>query len=74
MSRGLKISWPGNVGPISSHTASRLAELGIACDDVARMPIPCAEGDLVNADYTVANRVEDPEACGEEILALPAPA
>lgn len=29
---------------------------------------------LARFGYTVANRVEDPEACGEEILALPAPA
>jgi len=53
-SRGLKLGWPGNVGPISPHTEQRLRGRSIALDACRRMPLKCGEGDLCQADLVVA--------------------
>ena len=54
-SRGLKIGWPGNVGPISPHTLRRLHAMALAdCDDARQMPIECRECDLADAHLVIA--------------------
>ena len=53
-SRGLKLGWPGNVGPMSVHTRQRLNAMGIAIRDVNRMPIECTMDDLQEADQVIA--------------------
>jgi protein-tyrosine phosphatase len=53
-SRGMKLGWPGNVGPLSPHTEKRLGEMAIAFDDARHMPRMCSECDLVDATLVVA--------------------
>ena len=53
-SRGLKIGWPGNIGPLSPHTERRLAEMAIPFDDARHMPLQCRERDLGAADLVIA--------------------
>jgi protein-tyrosine phosphatase len=58
-SRGLKLGWPGNVGPISPHTKTRLAEMGINSRDIAEMPVECTAADLESADLTIALKEDE---------------
>ncbi|MEO6435206.1 MAG: low molecular weight phosphatase family protein [Tepidisphaeraceae bacterium] len=53
-SRGLKIGWPGNVGPLSPHTQQRLTELAIDIGDARHMPMQCRACDLEAADVVIA--------------------
>jgi protein-tyrosine-phosphatase len=62
MSRGLKIGWPGNVGPLSPHTRARLEELGIDCATMNNMPIELAERDLAAADLIIALKEDEHRA------------
>ena len=53
-SRGLKIGWPGNVGPMSVHTKQRLSEMGIDCSRFMTMPVELGESDLEAATMVIA--------------------
>jgi protein-tyrosine phosphatase len=53
-SRGLKIGWPGNVGPLSPFAEQRLAQLNIASTGDRRMPLQCRECDLAEAFAVIA--------------------
>src|SRR5215211_3798258 len=53
-SRGLKIGWPGNVGPLSPHTEERLAAMNLTTDACRQMPMQCRECDLAAADLVIA--------------------
>ena len=55
VSRGVAIEFGvGNVGPLSSAAARRLAELDVAADGYLRMPMQVAAEDLESADLLVA--------------------
>lgn len=53
VSRGLAI-WDGNVGPVSAHTAARVAELAIGVNPGERSPRAVADEDFAAADVVVA--------------------
>jgi protein-tyrosine phosphatase len=53
-SRGLRIGWPGNIGPISPHTEKRLAELKLDWSHARHMPLLCRECDLQSASLVIA--------------------
>jgi len=53
-SRGLKIGWPGNIGPLSPHTEKRLTAMGVAFDDSRHMPMQCRACDLAEAVIVIA--------------------
>jgi protein-tyrosine phosphatase len=53
-SRGLKIGWPGNIGPISPYSLERLKRLGISCDSSRQMPMQCRLCDLEDATIVIA--------------------
>jgi protein-tyrosine phosphatase len=53
-SRGLKIGWPGNIGPMSAHAGRCLRDLGIDFSDFRHMPMQCRECDLAEADLVIA--------------------
>jgi protein-tyrosine phosphatase len=61
-SRGLKIGWPGNVGPISPHARSRLNELDIDCATMSNMPIELSAADLSAADLIIAMKEDEHRA------------
>ena len=52
--RGLKIGWPGNIGPISPYTLERLAQLSIPCENGRQMPMQCRMCDLEDANIVIA--------------------
>ena len=52
-SRGLRIS-NRNPGPISSHTAARLTELGVTLEPYLRLPLPVSAQDFARADHVIA--------------------
>jgi len=52
-SRGLRIS-NRNPGPISSHTAVRLTELGVTLELYLRLPLPVSAQDFARADHVIA--------------------
>jgi protein-tyrosine phosphatase len=52
-SRGLRL-FPGNDGPISTHTIRWLTAMGIALPDPHRYPLAIAETDLISAQLVVA--------------------
>ncbi len=52
-SRGLAVD-PGNIGPISRHTKSKMIELGIWQEEFARNPKPADDDDFATADLVVA--------------------
>jgi protein-tyrosine phosphatase len=54
ISRGLKTTGWGNVGPISEHTIKRLSQLGLKADDAPRMPMRCEACDLENSGLVIA--------------------
>jgi protein-tyrosine phosphatase len=67
-SRGLKIGWPGNVGPLSSFAEQRLAQLNIACTDYRRMPLRCREEDLEHAAVIIAMKQEEHRAMLDQLF------
>jgi protein-tyrosine phosphatase len=59
-SRGLAIELGvNNIGPLSVHTAERLAALGIACDGHVRMPLQACAADLAAADLVIALKEDE---------------
>ena len=54
ISRGLKLGWPGNVGPISPHTLQRMSDLTIDLTDARQMPMACTVGDLERCELVIA--------------------
>lgn len=54
ISRGLKLGWPGNVGPISPHTLQRMTELKMDLADTREMPAACVVSDLEQCDLVIA--------------------
>lgn len=67
LSRGLALS-DCNVGPLSTHTRSRLAALSIPWEPYARMPMALAEGDLKAADVVVAVKAAEHRAMVEALF------
>ena len=65
-SRGLKIGWPGNIGPLSKFTEARLREMGIAWEDCRHMPLRCRTCDLEAADRVIALKEAEHRAMLEE--------
>ena len=57
-SRGLRAGLAGP-GPISPYTVARVAELGIDCEDLRRMPAECAPRDLAHADLVIALKEDE---------------
>ena len=53
-SRGLKVGFWGNIGPIAQATVAALAEQGIHVGDPPRHPISLTHDDLAEADLVVA--------------------
>ncbi len=53
-SRGLKVGYWGNIGPISHFTVERLHALGIPVNGDSRFPIHLSEVDLVESDLVIA--------------------
>src|SRR5947199_10334724 len=53
-SRGLKIGWPGNVGPIAPAILGALQSRNILCPTVERHPLECVELDLLAANLVIA--------------------
>ena len=62
ISRGLKIGWPGNVGPLSPHVRTRLDELKIDCATMNNLPVELAAGDLSAADLIIALKEDEHRA------------
>jgi protein-tyrosine phosphatase len=53
-SRGLRVGFWGDVGPISEFTVDALKARGIPTDESPRHPKPLTLGDLVNSELVVA--------------------
>ena len=62
LSRGLKIGWPGNVGPLSPHTRSRLEEMGIDCATMNNLPVELSADDLSAAQVVIALKEDEHRA------------
>jgi protein-tyrosine phosphatase len=53
-SRGLRVGYAGNVGPISPFASEHLHALGIPVHGDSRFPIQLSEADLVESDLVIA--------------------
>jgi protein-tyrosine phosphatase len=53
-SRGLRVGFWGDVGPISDFTVDALQARGVPVDENPRHPKPLTLGDLVNSELVVA--------------------
>jgi protein-tyrosine phosphatase len=62
VSRGLKIGWPGNVGPLSPHTRQRLDQLGIDGATMNNMPAELGADDLESAERIIALKEDEHRA------------
>jgi protein-tyrosine phosphatase len=53
-SRGLRLGWPGNVGPISQEALRALQARSIHCPTTERFPLACEAADLAAAGLVIA--------------------
>jgi protein-tyrosine phosphatase len=52
-SRGLNLC-KANPGPMSSHTMTRLSQLGVPLEKYLRLPLPVSADDFASADHVIA--------------------